>query len=256
MTDHVLFQMWGPFRRSLVEGHRFYVDQATKRLLSQFGDIEAEADRAAEEWLERNGPRFDPDRHDEGDFYEAANDAGIEFYSLLTGMRDQTRLSVVAGIFHEWDKQLRAWLVQEMRHWHRGDQAVAKVWSADFTQIADLLECLGWAIRGFSFFPALDACRLVVNVHKHGEGRSLDELRQRFPEYLDDPFRGAGGGFSDVKHRDHTHLKVSETQFQAFAGAIEAFWEAVPENIYQSDVTDLPDWLSKAITKDRQEAGA
>ena len=107
----------------------------------------------------------------------------------------------------------------------------------------------------FQLFPALDACRLVVNVHKHGEGRSLDELRQRFPEYLDDPFRGAGGGFSDVKYRDHTHLKVSEIQLQAFADAIEAFWEAVPENFYQSDVTDLPDWLSKAIIKDRQGVG-
>ncbi|MDP9412930.1 MAG: hypothetical protein M3Q08_02315 [Pseudomonadota bacterium] len=255
MSDYALFQIWGPFRRSLIHGHRFYVEQARKRLLSQFGDIEAEADRAAEEWLERNGANFDPDRHDEGDFYEAANDAGIEFYSLLTGMRDQTRLRVLAGMFHEWDKHLRAWLVQEMRHWHRGDHAVAKVWSVDFTQIADLLECLGWKIRSSGYFPALDACRLVVNVHKHGEGRSLDEIRQQFPEYLDDPFAGAGGGFSDVKYRDHTHLKVTDAQFQIFADAIEAFWEAVPENIYQSDVTDLPEWLKKAILKDRASQG-
>ena len=99
MSDYVLFQMWGPFRQSLIAGHLFYVEQAGKRLLTQFEDIEAEADKAAEEWLEKSRDRFDPDRHDPGDFYEAANDAGIEFYGLLSDMREQTTLGVVAGMF-------------------------------------------------------------------------------------------------------------------------------------------------------------
>src|SRR5437868_2508040 len=105
MSGYVLFQMWEPFRQSLIKGHLFYVEQARKRLLSRFDDIEADADRAAEEWLEQSGQHFDADRHDPCDFYEAANDVGIEFYGLLSDMREQTRLSVVAGMFHEWDKQ-------------------------------------------------------------------------------------------------------------------------------------------------------
>lgn len=251
MSDYVLFQMWGPFRQSLIKGHLFYVEQARKRLLSQFDDIEADADRAAEDWLEQSGQHFDPDRHDPGDFYEAANDVGIEFYGLLDEMREQTRLSVVAGMFHEWDKQFRNWLVREIQHWHRGDSAKLKVWSADFGQIADLMESLGWSIRSAEYFGVLDACRLVVNVYKHGEGKSLDELRSRFPEYLDDPFAGTGGAFSDTEHRDHTHLKVSDEQFQAFSGAILAFWRGVPENIFESQIIDVPDWFGKAIMKDR-----
>ena len=43
---YVLFQMWGPFRQSLIDGHLFYVEQARKRLLTQFENIEAEADKA------------------------------------------------------------------------------------------------------------------------------------------------------------------------------------------------------------------
>lgn len=117
---YVLFQMWGPFRQSLIDGHLFYVEQARKRLLTQFENIEAEADKASEDWLENNSHRFDPDRDDPGSFYEAAGEAGIEFYRLLSDMRDQTQLSVVAGMFHEWDKQLRDWLVREIGHWHRG----------------------------------------------------------------------------------------------------------------------------------------
>lgn len=251
MSGYALFQMWGPFRRSLIDGHLFYVEQARKRLLSQFDDIEAQAEKAAEEWLERNSNRFDPDRHDAGDFYEAANEAGIEFYGLLSDMRDRTRLSVVAGMYHEWDKQLRDWLVREIRHWHRGKGIAQKVWSADFGQIADLLESLGWKFCGQGYYAKLDACRLVVNVYKHGEGKSLDDLKHKYPEYLEEPFSGSGGTVSDMKYRDHTHLKVSDDQFQAFADAIVAFWRDVPENVFDSQIAEVPDWFGKAILNDR-----
>lgn len=250
MSEYVFFQFSGSFRQALIAGHLFYVEQARKRLLAQFDDIEAEADKAADDWLEKSSNRFDPDRHDPGDFYEAANDAGIEFYGLLSDMRDQTRLSVVAGMFHQWDKQLRDWLVRQIGHWHRGDTATSKLWSATFEEIGEFLESIGWNLSSADYFRMLDACRLVVNVYKHGAGKSLDDLKQRHPEYLDDPFKGAGGRFSSVAHRDHRRLKVSEDQVQAFSDAIVAFWRAVPENIFESAVNDVPDWFEKAIRKD------
>lgn len=250
MSDYVLFQMWEPFRQSLIKGHLFYVEQAQKRLLSQFENIEAEADHAAKEWLDQSGKCFDPDRHDPGDFYEMAHEVGIEFYELLSDMREQTRLSVVAGMFHEWDKQLRDWLAREIQHWHRGDNVTSKIWSADFGQIADVLESFGWKLRNADYFGLLDACRLVVNVYKHGEGKSLDDLRNRFPEYLNDPYKDFGRTLSDTRHRDHTHLKISDDQFQAFSDAIVAFWHNVPGNVLESQVTDVPDWFGKAIEKD------
>lgn len=251
MSDYVLFHMLGPFRQSLIDGHLFYVGQARKRLLSQFDDIEADADRAAEEWLEQRNHHFDPDRHAPGDFYEAAYEAGVEFYGLLSDMREQTRLSVVAGMFHEWDKQLRDWLAREIGHWHRGDNANLKVWSAGFGQIADLLESFGGTFRSAGYFRTLDACRLVVNVYKHGEGKSLADLKQSYPEYLDDPFKGSGGAFSGTKYRDYTHLKVSDEQFQAFSDAIVAFWRDVPGRVFESQTTNVPDWFGKAILNDR-----
>ncbi len=251
MSDYVLFHMWGAFRQSLIHGHLFYVEQARKRLLSQFEDIEAEANKAADEWLEKNSHRFDPDRHDPAEFDEAANDAGIAFFGLLSDMRDQTLLSVVAGMFHEWDKQLRDWLVREVQHWHHGGAAALKVWSADFVQIAEFLESIGWKLCSTDYFRSLDACRLVVNVYKHGAGKSLDDLKQKYPEYLDDPFNGWGGAFSGVDHRDHSQLKVNEQQLQAFSDAIVAFWREVPENVFESEVQDVPDWFGKAILKDR-----
>lgn len=252
MRDFAMFQMWGPTRQALIESHRFYVDQANVRLLSQFQDMEAEAEKAAEGWLETNGRYFDPDRHDEGFFYERANEVGIEFYQMLADMREQTRLSVVAGMFQLWDKQLREWLVREMRHWHRGETAVAKVWTADFVMIADLLESLGWKLRSAPFYEKLDECRLVVNVHKHGDGTSLKDLKHRFPHYLLDPAGNPAGRLPDLRYRDHMHLRVSDDQIEAFSSAIVQFWQQVPDNVSSSQVDEVPDWFGKAILKDRQ----
>jgi len=250
---NVLFQMWGPFRESLIKTHLFYVEQARKRLLSQFDSIDADADRAADEWLERSAQYFDPDRDDPGGFYETTNDVAIEFYGLLSDMREQTRLSVVAGMFHEWDKQLRGWLVREIHYWHQGDKAASEVWKVDFDKIVDLLESLSWNIRNTDYFRTLNACRLVVNVYKHGKGNSLRDLWDNFPEYLDDSFKGYSRTWMDTKYRDHTHLKVSDDQFQAFSAAILAFWREVPENADKSQVTNVPDWFDRAILKDQAE---
>ena len=41
--------------------------------------------------------------------------------------------------------------------------------------------------------------------------------------------------------------KVSDEQFQAFSDAIVAFWRDVPQNVFASQVTDVPDWFGKAI---------
>lgn len=250
MSGYVRFKMWESHRQLLIENHRFYVKQACKRLLSQFDGIELEAKKAAEEWLERRSHHFNQDRHDPSSDYEAANDVGNEFYGLLGNMRDQTRLSVVAGMFHEWEKQLRDWLVIEIGHWHRGDQTTSAVWSADFGRIAELLECLGWKVRNAPYFATLDACRLIVNVYKHGEGKSFRDLKQHYPEYLENPYQLIANVIPDGGYRDHQHLKVSDEQFQSISEAIVAFWCEVPANVLDSHVTKLPNWLTKAMSND------
>lgn len=251
MSDYVLFQMWEPHRQSLINAHKFYLDQARKRLLSQFENIEAEADTAAKEWLDQRSHLFDPDRHDPGDFYEGANDAGIEFYELLSGMREQTRLSVVAGMYHGWDKQLRDWLVREVQHWHNGEQAASKIWSADFDRLIELLESLNWNVRGGGYFHTLDACRLVVNTYKHGEGTSFERLKSEYPTYVDDPFSDSGIHAPGLSFSDHTHLRVTDDHIDEFSEAIIGFWEAVPKDVFQSQVTVVPKWFEKAILTDR-----
>jgi len=251
MSEYVFFQMWSPFRASLIEQHNFYVREAHNRLLSRFDDIEADADKAADNWLKESSRWFNPDSDDPASYYEAAYDVRIQHYQMLSDMREQTRLSVVAGMYHQWDKQLRDWLVREIQHWHSGDNLRAKVWGADFAEIIDLLESFGWPLRTTKYFGTLDACRLVVNVYKHGEGASLRDLKQRFPQYLRNLFRGSGGGPSDVALRNHTALQVNDDQFEDFSNAIQAFWRDVPENVSSPSMLSVPPWFEKALLKDR-----
>ena len=256
MSGYVLFQMWEPFRQMLIERHKFYVDQARTRLLSQFNDIECEADNAANEWLQRASHRFDPDRDDDGSIYEAANDEGIAFYQLLQDMHGDVRLSVVAGMFHEWDKQLRDWIVHEILHWHHGDEVRAKIWSQDFGGIVELFSCLGWDIPSRPYYSMLDACRLVVNVYKHGDGKSFRDLKKRYPEYLDKPLTGIGGELLGVGFTDFTDLTVTEAQIEGFSNAIISFWGDVPNNIHDDLDLELPKWFESAWRKDRAASGS
>ena len=216
------------------------------RLLSQFDDIESEATKASDEWLERNSHHFDRVWHDEGDFYESANNAGIEFYQLLSDMRDSTRLSVVAGMYHEWEKQLHQWMVDQMRGWCPRDSLEKIVWKINLTQLDDLTKQLGWPICEQPYFSQLDACRLVVNVYKHGNGDSLQDLKKKHPEYLRNPI---GGSLTEpfFDFLDHTHLQVNDEHLQYFSDAIVRFWQDIPKDIYDQENSKVPEWLEKVF---------
>jgi len=253
MTNFVLFQMWEPFRQDLIKKHTFYVDQARKRLLSQFEDIEGEADAFADKFLDEIGQSFNPDVHDPGDFYELAHDMAIEHYELLGDMRDTTRLSVITGMFHEWEKQLRDWLVAEIRHWHRGDELKSKIWRANFDQIMELLELLEWKIKSQPFYESLDRCRLVANVYKHGEGGAFNRLKAEYKEFIIPMFDGLLDDEDNLEFVDYSFLDVSDDHLEEFSHAIVSFWENVPEKLIGNDDLKVPDWFNKALIKDQND---
>ncbi|PCH63714.1 MAG: hypothetical protein COC19_00680 [SAR86 cluster bacterium] len=243
--SYALFHMYEPHRRQLIAGHLFYVEQAEKRLLSQFQNIEEEADKYASDWLKKAGHHFDPDRHDPGDFYEQAHDESVNFYQMLKEMENRTRLNVIAGMFHEWDKQLREWVVKEINHWHLGDNVRQKIWKVSFHDLISLFTHLGWNIEDTEYFHALNKCRLVVNVYKHGEGNAMEEIKVQHREYIDNFKRE----FSFLEHKD---LKVLPSHITEFSEAIIAFWNDLPEYIWDREPLEVPDWFGKAFSKDRE----
>jgi hypothetical protein len=219
------------WRHHLIKRHEFFVRQMRERILAQFSNIEAEAEKYAEEEYERLGssPASEYDFRDMADKAETANENAIEFYSLLDDLRKQAALSAIAGMYHQWEKDLRKFLELEMRHFFKAGEVVKHVWVKDVGNLFAILKEFGWDCTALAFFPKIDACRLVVNVYKHGKGRSLNELNEKYPEYLSNPIRAFK--FFDG-HLDHEWLEVSDTQVSEFAAALREFWTAFPELLY------------------------
>jgi hypothetical protein len=218
--------------------------------------MEAEADKAAEEYLEKMATHFHPDVHDPSDFNEAAYDKGIEFYQLLNEMLDNTRLSVIAGMYHQWDKNLRDWIVSEIRHWHQGESVTKAIWKADFTTIIGFLESVGFDVKKNSCYEQLNAMRLVVNVFKHGNGSSFDELKKTFPKFFPGLLSGNGEHQFPFSVVEHNEMKVSDVDLKEFSEAILDFWMAVPERVFNTDnlcVTSWPKKLKEAWEKDSRQ---
>lgn len=252
MADIVLFDMDSGFRAQLIERHEFFVQHARLRLLDQFTDdaISEDADRAADESWERRGEYFDPNSDDPGDGVEAAYEDGVWRYQLLTDLRDSVRMIIIAGFFHEWEKNLRQWLVDQIKHWHSGDAIKDKIWTAKIEEIFELLESFGWPLKSMPWFSDLDACRLIVNVFKHGDGPALNNLAKRFPNFIDHPFSSFEQEISKSWMKpSHNYLKVTDDDIDRFNSAIVEFWKGVPENVSQSQVDNPPGWFLKALEK-------
>lgn len=249
MGEYVLFQMWGPFREHLIASHEFYVSEARDRLLAQFTEetMEADADRFAETWLAKMAGRFDPERDDPGAYYEEAHDESISFYQRLAALRDTTRLSVIAGMYHEWEKQLRDWVARELRRVVDGPHLRGAIWQQKIDDLFDFLESWGWPVKSRPYYADLRTCHLVVNVYKHGSGKSLDELKRLAPDLA-----GRKPWTPDilVPVLDHTNLSVGDAELDRFASAITEFWRDVPENTFQSQIANEPAWVAKALGKD------
>ncbi len=126
-----------------------------------------------------------------------------------------------------------------------GDHTRRALWILDCKKLEKLLFSVGLDLRTLACHRMLDAMRLVVNVFKHGGGRSLDDLRQLYPEFL-----------GESAHRwgfyDDTDMEVSDKHVEDFAAAIESFWRDLPSFVmFDEDAAlDVPDEFEKAWKKD------
>lgn len=255
MRDPIFFYLWDGSRELFIEKHEFYVDQAKKRLLSQFGNIDSEAQEFGKKCFFEAGRWFDPDRHDPSDFVDQAIDESINYFELLTNLHSQTRLSVIAGMYHEWEKQLRDWLSQDLVSHSQGGRATkARIWKANFKEIFDLLKCFDWELSSRPFFDQLNACRLIVNVYKHGLGPSFTELKQDYPQFLKDILGGDLDRDELFQFSNYIDLRMNDKDLDKFSNAIISFWKDAPVRTslipFHEITTRTPEWFWKVIKKD------
>lgn len=178
------------------------------RLLSAFASIEAEANAVSESAFE-DYRRIAGER-DMGDFVDAAQDQGIQYYQTLAQLKQGVTNLLATGLYHLFEQ-----------HYERVRNVASKRGITIPTR------------ESLSAWPKLDELRLLANTVKHAEGGSAEQLRERRPDYFIDPIIRAtpmakwhtenpprlenpmGGG----------DLFVSEADLSEYRDAIRLFWE-------------------------------
>lgn len=232
MVVQLQLYMWSGTRAVILERHDFYVEQVRARVFAQFRDISEEAERYAEAEYERLGSMPGDGDSDLGALADQANDRAQSFYGLLSDLRKQLLLGALAGLYHQWEKDLRDFIERELVHNIKPEEATKVAWDPNIGNVFDALKEFGWDCRLQPFFAKIEACRLVVNVYKHGKGRSLDELALKHPEYLDRGFPKEALPAFVMDNLDYEYLAISETQFNEIAVALRDFWVEFPERMY------------------------
>lgn len=197
--------------------------------MAQFADIEGEADRFEQAAWERGSSALSSGEGDLGDVAEWAQDEAVAHFMMLSDLRKQVVLASLAGMFHQWDKDLREFIDMELHHDIKSDWIDDNVWPASTAKIFELIEQFGWKVTGCRFHGLIEACGLIVNVYKHGKGRSLKLLHSKYPQYL------SRFGFESLFGKtfvDHRWVNVTDQQFEKFAEAFDDFWSQMPERSY------------------------
>jgi hypothetical protein len=222
--------MWSPIREHILNRHDFFISQVRTRVFSQFLDIEGEAESHANAEYERLGSLPYREDIEMADVAEWATNRGHERYALLRDLKKQMILGALAGIYHQWDKDLREFIERELRHNYNADFVLKTAWNED---VFDILKEFGWDCRSSNFFKEIDACRLIVNVYKHGKGRSLDDLAKLYPTFLKNIMDEFGGIWATANRApDHEWLEISDAQFENLAAALRKFWVEFPERLF------------------------
>lgn len=221
--------MFSGMRRLLLDRHNFYVEQVSARVLSQFPDIEAEANAFGDKEFDRLMRAPAREDIDAGALAEFAEEQAQQHYMLLRDLKEQMFLGALAGMYHQWEKDMRDFIERELAHDIKNPEKYA--WSKG--SISEILKAFGWDTDTEPFFKKIDACRIIVNVYKHGKGPSLTTLAQLHPEYLRDPLASLGrkpAFLADML--DYEWLTVSPQQFDELANAFRRFWNEFPERLF------------------------
>lgn len=214
--------------------HAFFVKEVKARVLSQFVDVEREAEEFMNQEYLRLGSRVGSGDVDMSHIADAASGNAEEFYALLYTMKMQLSLASLAALYHQWDKEFRDFMERELARGYDTKKIYELCWHPNIGHLFDVLKQLGWDVRNESFYRKMDACRLVVNVYKHGKGNSLDQLTAKYPIYLKTPFSDMPEAPEFLKIPRYDDLKLSAEEFEDIADAFNSFWMAFPERLYAS----------------------
>jgi hypothetical protein len=173
------------FRSQFVPALNHLVDVLERRLLPTFkeSDISNEAEAAADQVWDVLMSMPATGDEDPSDFVEAAQEAGLDHFLLVTGIRQGVINMFAAGLYHAFEQQLLYFHREELLPYgHQHDKTQLKV-----GKVMERLGARGIALTSFRSWALVEELRLLANAVKHAEGESAEQLRHIRPDLFEDP---------------------------------------------------------------------
>jgi hypothetical protein len=170
-------------RGKFINQIELFNESIQNRLIPTFDAIEQESEeRSEKEWDRLCASCYSPDI-DPADLAEKAEEAGIEYYMTLSGIK-QTLLNIAAtALYHLFEQQIIFFLRREVLHPSlENDIELMKL-----SVFRDQLLKEGIDIYSFQSWVKIDELRIVSNSIKHAEGTSANQLRKIRPDMFKHP---------------------------------------------------------------------
>ena len=222
-------------RQSVLPSLRTFSKVVTRDVLSGFEGLERRADAVSEAEYARLGScSGSSDDENFGQAAEAAYEAGIDFYLMMSEFRQGTVNLLAVGLFHLFEQQLqhisKDGLFRGLPPLDDSKLAKAEEWFRTH---------LGIELESFQGWDLIEGeLRLVVNTIKHGDGPSASRLRKINPKLFEDPSVSNFDHFEWLKRPEFSHIEmpltgnsiyVSEEQLQTYALATQQVFEELAQ---------------------------
>ncbi len=173
-----------------------------------------------------------------------------DFYNMLMNIEKQVTISLSTAMFHQFEKNIRQFLYDQSSDWYVEKPKNSKVWSLKMEDIVVFLKKISNNCEFEFYCEKILEMHIFTNVFKHGDGKSLELLKEKFPHYLVAENHLMGDEDCPIDYANHENLKISEDQFSLFSHYISKFWLWFPIVSFCSQITPLPKWIDTAAVKD------
>ena len=160
-----------------------------------------------------------------------------ERYLLLSLMQYRTLAMWISLIAQVWEQQNVEFIKNEVLV--EGLSLVSKegkpITELGISTIRDAYKCFGVDITDLPAWNKIDELRTLVNVIKHGEGKSADKLRKARPDLFDSGKWGDPIELEDTSLNQET-LNIRASDFSDYIEALIQFWNELPEEMFLKKV--------------------
>lgn len=170
------------------------------------------------------------------DAYPEAVEAGFEMYEDLEDKERIDRLGALSHIINEFEQSLRMVMESELSKKYDKAGVVKFCRKKPLNELYNVLESSGWELRRQPWFCLIECGCAIINSTKHGAGRSLDVIAEKFPYHLREYYKECQGLSDPVRKAlysspDPKDLDINAAEFEEITDAIKSFWQEFPNEL-------------------------